>query len=378
VRIDRVVLQRYRNLEAVDVELGPRFSVFSGHNGAGKTNLLEAIHLIATLRSFRTSEITALIQRGAHMATIAIDGLDPTVDVKCRLLVKLERQGNTTRRLPMLDGKLVRPASAFYGRVRAVLFTPEDLGVLRGPPVGRRNLIDRMVFAHERSHIEDVQIYEKLLRSRNHLLKDDRSHPVERRNLLETYERELSRVGAKVWTRRIDALATIEQPFRAAFQAIDRAGQPCGLQADLAYLPRLGDVAAQERERALLAGFEQRRHHDEQRGTTSIGPHTDDVQVTLDGTDVSTFASQGQLRALMLAFKLAELRCVRDLLGFPPVLLLDDVSSELDPERTEHLFDELDRLTGQCILTTTAPRFIPISGASMRCDFAVSHGVVST
>ncbi|MCA9705600.1 MAG: AAA family ATPase, partial [Myxococcales bacterium] len=155
----------YRNLAEAELVLGEGFSVLHGHNGAGKTNLLEAIYLVSTLRSFRSSDLGVLVRHEAPGARVELQGFDAALGVSTALEVRLERRGASTRRVASADGKVVRSGAQFYGRVRAVLFTPEDLGVLRGSPTGRRQFLDRVLFARDRGHIADVQAYDKLLRS---------------------------------------------------------------------------------------------------------------------------------------------------------------------------------------------------------------------
>ncbi len=380
-------LRDYRNLAEAELSLGPGFTVLYGHNGAGKTNILEAMYLVSTLRSFRTSDLGVLVRHDAPAALVELQGHDPALGVSSTLEVRLERRGTSTRRVASADGKVVRSGAQFYGRVRAVLFTPEDLGVLRGSPTGRRQFMDRVLFARDRSHIADVQAYDKLLRSRNRVLRQgpEGPPPAERRQLLETYEAGLASTGARLWTRRVDLLADLQQRFSSAFTAIHgQVGErPEGddptatLTASLHYACKLGQVPPQQREAALSAGLLERRPLDERRGGTSVGPHRDDLHVLLDGQLAGNFASQGQSRALVLAFKLAEVQSARDSNQPPPLLLLDDVSSELDPRRTALLFRALGQQAGQCILTTTSPRFIDLPAQAKARRFKVDRGSVT-
>lgn len=381
-------LRDFRNLTEANLSLREGFTVLHGHNGAGKTNLLEAVYLVSTLRSFRSSDLGVLVRHEAPGALVELQGHDPALGVSTSLEVRLERRGSSTRRVASADGKVVRSGAAFYGRVRAVLFTPEDLGVLRGSPTGRRQFMDRVLFARDRGHIADVQAYDKLVRSRNRVLRQEGGPPpVERAKLLATYEAGLAATGARLWTRRVDLLADLHARFSEAFTAIHgQAGdQPEGggsesghaPHASLHYACKLGDVPAAEREAALREGLAERRPLDERRGGTSVGPHRDDLLVQLDGQTAGDFASQGQSRALVLAFKLAEVQSARDRDSAPPLLLLDDVSSELDPRRTALLFRTLGRQAGQCMLTTTSPHFIDLPAEVHRQHYRVERGTVT-
>ena len=153
MEIQHLSVRDFRNLALAELDLGQRFTVLFGENGAGKTNLVEAIYLISTLRSFRVSELGPLIREGAESAHVELRGRDLGLDLSSRLGVNLVRSGRSVRRSAIADGKTIRAAADFYGRARSILFTPEDLGVLRGSPAGRRNFLDRVIFARERAHI---------------------------------------------------------------------------------------------------------------------------------------------------------------------------------------------------------------------------------
>ena len=176
----------------------------------------------------------------------------------------------------------------------------------------------------------------------------------------------------------LDALA---EPFAGHFAGIHGArgtapGEGDAPQAELAYAVKGDDAPADQRQAALVDALLRRRREDERRGGTSVGPHRDDLVVTLDGQPAGEFASQGQARALVLAFKLSELRASAELRGHPPLLLLDDVSSELDPARSALLFSTLADTAGQCILTTTDPAFIALPDRVEAARFRVEKGLV--
>ena len=396
MRLKQLTLADFRNFRfdpassqvGQQLEFGQRFTVLWGHNGAGKTNILEALYLLSTLRSFRTSDLKAMLRRGCDHARVEIEAFDAELGLTRKLEVRIDRGARSTRRSARLDGKLVRSAVDFYGHVRAVLFTPEDLGILRGSPGGRRQFIDRVLFARERAHIADVQAYEKLLRSRNRVLKTEPEDlpRAERTRLLDTYDQSLSTVGARLWSRRASLVEELREPFSDSFRQIHAQDELASgsFESGLRYRSQVEghagpvpvDAPVSARERSLAEVLRSQRGRDEAARRTTVGPHLDDLEVTLDGSAAGDFASQGQSRALILAFKIAELRAARELTGRAPLLLLDDVSSELDPIRSARLFEALAQEVGQCVLTTTAARHIELGQDIERRDVELRDGQI--
>ncbi len=381
MQLRRLQLRDYRNFAQAQIPFGPRFTVLAGHNGAGKTNVLEALYLVSTLRSFRTSDTRSLVRKGCPGTQVELTAHDPELGLERTLTVRLEDTGRAFRRTAQLDGKTVRAAKDFYGRIPAILFTPEDLGVLRGSPSGRRQFLDRVLFARTRSHIEDVQTYEKLLRSRNRVLKSEPGElpHAERERLLDTYDAGLAEIGGRIWARRAAVVAELRADFEAGFAHIHGPE----LEAALRYAPRADPQAdpgstealdAEQFRQVLEAALTERRSRDLQRRSTGVGPHLDDLVFELDGHEAATFASQGQSRAMVLAFKIAELKAARAATRRAPMLLLDDVSSELDPQRSAQLFATLTEEVGQCVLTTTAAAYIELPSHVDRLDLSVERG----
>jgi DNA replication and repair protein RecF len=394
VHLEKLELVDFRNFESAQLEFGERFTLLHGHNGAGKSNILEALYLVSTLRSFRGADLKTMMRRGCAGARVELSAHDSHLDVPTRLSVRIDRGARSTRRSARVDDKLIRSAAEFYGRIKAVLFTPEDLAVLRGSPTGRRQFLDRVIFARERAHIGDVQAYEKLVRSRNRVLKElyaagDLSGLGAGGDLLGSYEAGLATYGARIWKRRVELVREIRPGFSAAFEQIHGPSLPCSLDYRAKIDEHESEVPAAAGDTDTFEGrlarvLESRRREDLRRGTTSTGPHRDELDVGLDGAPAADFASQGQTRALVLAFKIAELRQARrrtlgtgtEPSGHAPLLLLDDVSSELDPGRNAQLFETLAREVGQCVLTTTDPKFIHLPLGVKRRDLEIVSGRV--
>jgi DNA replication and repair protein RecF len=356
-----------RNLARVELAPPARFHVFAGDNGQGKTNLLETIFVVAALRSFRTTRLADLIGWGRDHA---------------RIRARVERAG--TRRVyelviephgrrVRLDDKAVRPLSAYFGAFNVVLFAPEDLALPRGTPAERRRFLDRAVFNRRASYLATAQDYEKVVRSRNKVL-DQIADGRGGQDLLAVYDEQAAALGAELVVSRVAFLEELRGRFRAAFEAISRTG----LEVDLGYdasVPELARVrTTAEAAAALRDALAASRARDLARRATSVGPHRDDLQFAFRARDAGAFASQGQLRALVLAWKTAELALLGEVHGELPILLLDDVSSELDETRNRYLFEHLAGLAGQCFITTTHPRHVLVT--SERVDYAVRGGEI--
>ncbi len=355
-----------RNLAPLALEPGEHFNVFYGDNGQGKTNLLETVFVVSTLRSFRTQRLADLIQFDAEQAHI---GARVERDELTRVYELVIKPRSRTVRL---DGKTVRPISRYFGQFNVVLFSPEDLLIPRGSPGSRRRFLDRAVFNRRADHLVDVRDYEKTLKSRNSLLKDALTTGRRDETLLSVYNEQVARLGAKITHSRLEMLDELRPHFQGAFESITQTG----LHVDVLYASDWNSLSSQPSPEDLTGVLSQElksaRPIDFRRGTTSVGPHRDDIEFRLQHRSASSFASQGQLRALVLAWKTSELELLERVHGEAPILLLDDVSSELDETRNEYLFEFLRHRSNQCFITTTHPKHVLLT--SNRRDFEVAGG----
>jgi DNA replication and repair protein RecF len=276
--------------------------------------------------------------------------------------------GGPVRKTARVDGKPVRAVGDYFGGFNVVLFVPDDLLLPRGAPAVRRRFLDRALWNAEPAFLVEAQAYDRLLRSRNALLRE----PAPRPDLLAVYDEQLAAAGSAVVARRRRFVAALAPLVADAWERITRSGRPISLS----YESRLGALPDEALAAALLDGLRATRPRDLQLRHTSFGPHGDDLALQLDGRSARLHASQGQVRALVLSLKVAEIRHLAATLDSAPILLLDDVSSELDPARTRFLFDFLGAIASQVFLTTTTPAVLPI-GASERLDFRISEGGIA-
>lgn len=360
MNVERLTASGVRNLEPLLLEPRARFNVFVGNNGQGKTNLLEAIYVVSTLRSFRTTRLTDIIGFGAAQANLGARVCKQ--DLSRVYAVEL---APGVRRVA-IDGRPIRPISRYFGGFNVVVFTPEDLALPRGAPSDRRRFLDRAVFNRSPEHLVAMQDYDKALKQRNAVLKRaaqgmPRSQLDE---LLNVYDQQLAVLGSAVSRARAEYVAAIGPGMTQAFAAITRTQR----SIDVTYSSKTADLAVS----AIEAHLRDTRSRDIATETTQSGPHRDDLSFELEARAAGGFASQGQLRAIMLAWKTAELALLSARHGDLPILLLDDVSSELDPDRNEYLFEHLANQAGQCFITTTSAHHVLLTRD--RADYRIENG----
>ena len=371
----------FRNLETLSIEPHPRFNVFFGNNGQGKTNLLEAVYVLATLRSFRSTRLEELLRFGAEAVALRARVEHRGVD----RVFGLEIQTKPLRKQALCDGKIARTRE-YFGGFNVVLFSPEDLRIPHGPPGGRRSFLDRAIWNTWPGYLDEVRLYERLLKTRNAVLRQDRGAtgaPLldaqeNREALLDIYDERLAQAGAVLMQRRRRYVTDLAPRVRAAFTAISGTAH----EVTVRYEASLRDKDAEPKDEQsqgdrLRQQLQRDRKRDLLRGFTHAGPHADDLRCDLDGRAAETHASQGQTRALVLSLKIAEIQHLQQVLQDAPILLLDDVSSELDREKNAALFAFLSEIDSQVFLTTTDPRHIHCgASAADRQDFAVRRGAV--
>jgi DNA replication and repair protein RecF len=347
VLLRSISVERFRNIVEARVEPHPHFNVIEGDNGQGKTNLLEALGVLASLKSFRGARNRDLIADGADEATL-----------RCRLLREgIERDIRIDviprGRRVFLHDKPVRQLAEVYGLLNLVSFVPEDVAIVRGAPAERRLFADRMIFSAQPAYADEASAFEDALRQRNAVLRDERPD----RGLARAFESELLRHGVTVAMRRQRYAHRLAPVLARTFSEIFDEGLPLEAQWEGELLDPISAAGGVVTEEALHAAWSERLDRtwqaDVGRGFTGTGPHRDDLRLLLDGRDARVYASQGQQRAIVLALKISEIRLLEQQLGHAPVLLLDDVSSELDARRNERLFGFLASFDGQVFISTT-------------------------
>lgn len=360
--------ERFRNLSPLQLSPSAKTTIAVGPNGQGKTNLLEGLYYLATLKPLRANRLQELIQFG--QADAQVQGTFLLKGAERDIAVRIEPKARTA----LVDGKAAASLDAYFGGVSVVAFTPDDLAVVKGGPDGRRAFVDRAVFNRFPAYLVESRDYARALKSRNRLLKDGAA-PAH----VAAWDEALARFGARLYLRRRALLAEVAPRAQAAFARITRLSAPAHFRYEPGALGGLDFAQADEAAlaQALLDALGARLPRDRERGFTSAGPHTDDLDLALGDAAARAYASQGQARALVLAWKVAEIENLAEANGFLPLLLLDDVSSELDPERNAFLMSYLVELGAQALLTTTDAALVQRAAGPETVWWRVESGQVA-
>ncbi|MBX3745092.1 MAG: DNA replication/repair protein RecF [Verrucomicrobiae bacterium] len=339
-------LRDFRNYGRLDVDFDPGFHLLIGDNAQGKTNILEAIYLLATLRSFRGVGGAQMVRHGARGYFVG-----------ARFLSELEHEvrmyWSASERSLTLDDQPVRRLGDYYGQLRAVVFCSEDLHLVKGPSRGRRRFLDFLLAQSEPGYLATLQRYVRALQSRNAVLKRPDPDPA----LLEPFTREVVAAGTVLIQRRRALVPDLATRVRDAYRQISGDAE----EVQMRYAPTVKEDFAVElaqsaaRERVLRA--------------TAVGPHRDDLQLLLSDRSAAQFGSEGQKRSLAISLKMAQAEFLTARIGPPPILLIDDVMGELDARRRAGLMPLLERAErdqGQVFMTCTQENWPSEIGRRLR------------
>ena len=343
MRVTRLSCRDFRNYERAEVTFGEGLTLVSGPNGAGKTNLLEALYFGCTGRSCRTSNEREVVRFGAEVARVAIE----TEDEDGRHLIEVGLEPGEAKRV-RVDGASVERLTALQSRPLVAVFIPDRLELVKGAPAGRRAHLDQLVAALWPARADSRTAYARALAQRNALLARVRTG-LASPGLLDPWDAELARHGFDLMRDRAAAAELLRDPF-------ERLAAELGLAegAAVEYRPRSRATDAD----GLRAELTARRDADLARGFSDHGPHRDELALLHGGRMLRAYGSQGQQRLALLALLFAEREVLLDQRGRAPLMLLDDVMSELDAARRGRL-TELVRSSGQAVLTTTDRDHVP-------------------
>jgi DNA replication and repair protein RecF len=387
-------LVNFRNYEGLELDLGPGMVLFQGRNGQGKSNLLEAIYILAVAKSPRASSDRELIRWQAAQleetysrvaATVAHDGEQMKVQLDFRSVPAQDaeapeddaasRRGPesiSTQKYIRVNG-VPRRASELVGQVNAVMFSAEDLELVHGPPPVRRRYLDILVSQLDRRYLRALQRYQRVVYQRNHLLRMVRDGSA-RADELDFWDNELTSEGVYIMAQRLRTVRRLSDVADPIHQGLTGDGE----KLKLLYRPSVfaaADSSDEALAQRIRRAVESRRRRDVAQGITTLGPHRDDVQLLLNDMDASAYASRGQGRTMVVAMKLAEAQYLKDERKQEPVLLLDDVLSELDAARRSYVLEAVGRYQ-QCFITTAEVEQIEARFLLQMSRFVVEGGRV--
>ena len=361
MQLTQLKLNNFRNIERVELKPHRFFNIFHGLNAQGKTNILESIYLLGSLKSFRSTRNDDLIRQGSDKARIK--GRSVKNSVADEMQLDIDKKGKTAR----LNGKVVSQPENYLNCLRPVVFSPEEVGLAKGGPAGRRRLVDRAVFQATPVFLTTVQNYDRQLKQRNRLLKENKTEAE-----LAPWTDALIKTGAQIRLARKKYIESIHTEFTDCYKQISDGRE----QAEIIYK---GDFCSLEELQNNFAD-ELSRQKDQERkyGMTLSGPHRDDISFQLEQQSLRDFGSQGQQRSFILALKTVQVIDLEKRNGEPPLLLLDDLLGELDQRRQEYFFQFLLKMQGQVFITTTDINPLINSGLSEGSYFQVKDGVLHT
>ena len=340
------IAQNYRNLQQFEVDFDPNVNIFIGQNAQGKTNLLEAIYFLALTRSHRTSNDKELIAFGKDYANVSGHIYKSQIDLSLRVLITTKGKKVWVNRVE--QAKL----SKYVGQLNAILFSPEDLDLIKGAPNLRRRFMDQEFGQISAEYLYFAGKYKQVLQQKNNYLKQLAKGEAHDTMFLEVLSDQLAGVAAEIIVRRFQFLNYLDQYARDAYAHISTSAE----KLEVIYRPSVKEISVkdsvEEVYHKVLNNFQNNQKLEILKGTTLSGPHRDDIDFELDGKNAHLYGSQGQQRTIALSIKLAEIQLVHQLTDEYPLLLLDDVMSELDHNRQSALLNYIHGKT-QTFITTT-------------------------
>ena len=327
--IEKMELIHFRNYEKLELQPHPEINLFFGENGSGKTNLLEAIHFCSLGKSHRLSQDANAVLIGEKAAAVRVEVRSRLS--RSRIEIRLS-PGEENIKSVWIDGNRASRLSEMMGLLRCVIFSPEDLNLIREGPAVRRRFLDMMISQISRPYFIALQQYRTAMNHRSAILRTARleNRPVS--GMIEDFEQAMSDYAETIYRERFGHERFLSEMANEMYREISGREQETFQIQYRSYLKSERDGSP-----SLKEALRDCREEDMKNGTTSAGPHRDDLSLMLNSRNMKNYASQGQMRTGALSLKLAQLKVIQKVTGENPVLLLDDVMSELDPERRSNL-----------------------------------------
>lgn len=353
MKVDWVSLVEFRSYASLDWSPDPGINLLVGPNGAGKTNALESVGYLSSLKSFRSAPESALIGQSADSAVVRAG----VTSGHSERLIEIEIPRAGARRTQVDKSRLKR-TSDLLGVLRVIAFLPEDLDLIKRGPAYRRDLLDDLAVQLWPSAYLDQSEYDRSVRQRNAFLKSGERDDM----TLSVWDSRLAQAGGRVMARRMRVMETLASLLDQSYRHVAAAEVTARFTYEASWAEgRPSSASAGEYSDQLARALEESRYADYERRMTTVGPHRDEPGFSLDSRDTRTHASQGEQRTIALAVKLAAHAAVAEAVSETPVLLLDDVFSELDADRAKALAGAIPEGT-QTMISTARPEDVPVAG----------------
>lgn len=363
-------INNYRNFKEAEIELNNLLNIFIGDNGQGKTNLMESIYMTSIGRTFRLNSENELINFNENKSIIEVNLFKNNRNIKIE--IKLEKN---KKKQVLINGVKLDKTSEMIGILNNVIFTPDDLKIIKGSPVERRKFVNIDISQIKPKYKYLLNKYKKICSERNIILKNYNTK-MQNKDIITIWDDYLINVGTDIILYRRDYINKLEK------HAIDIYADISGNKEklDLNYLCNIGNINNMDKD-GIKKSFHEKintnLHHEIQYGTSMYGPHRDDVIIKINGRECKYFGSQGQQRSAILAIKLAEIEIIKEEIGEYPILLLDDVLSELDNKRKGFLMNYVKEI--QTFITTTDDRDLDVLTESYnKKKFHISEGKIGS
>nr|WP_294468707.1 DNA replication/repair protein RecF [uncultured Sellimonas sp.] len=356
--IQSLKLKNFRNYELLNLEFHPVTNIFHGDNAQGKTNILEAVYLAGTTKSHRGTKDRDMISFGKEESHIEVEVLKNGVPFRIDIhLKKNSPKGIAINRMP------IRRASELFGIINLVFFSPEDLNIIKDGPAQRRRFLDLELSQLDKVYLNNLADYNRVVNQRNRLLKE-MAFQENLKDTLDIWDLQLVRYGEQIMERRRQFVRELNEIVGEIHEKLTGGRERLVME----YEPSTGEMSLEEAVR-------RNRERDIRMKSTSAGPHRDDICFQVHGMDIRKFGSQGQQRTAALSLKLAEIEIVKQVIHDTPVLLLDDVLSELDKNRQNYLLDSIHDI--QTLITCTGVEEFVNHRFSINKVFLVQNGQVT-
>lgn len=350
MHIKTLILHNFRNYASLEIDFSKSVNILVGNNASGKSNLLESIYVLSVAKSHRTyldEELVNHGQPGFYMKGKFEESLG-------EFLIEISNSVDGNK-LVKIDGKNQQRISNLIGRVKVVIFSPESIDIVKGSPSDRRKFFDQIISQIGKSYLQNFQNYNSVLKQRNELLKKIRDEKASK-ELIEPWNIQIAETGTYIMSERKKMVKKIAELAKSKHHQLTQNRE----ELDIHYNPSVdstkndnADTTDSDFKKFYLKKLDSVLERDINFGTTTVGPHRDEIDILIDGFEAKRFCSQGQQRTIALSMKLAEMESICNQLDEQPILLLDDVASELDARRANLVYELIDRLDIQTFITTT-------------------------